>query len=272
VDALVRLLEYGDEEVALDLAALEVARIEYPDLDPEPFLSVLDSHARELGAKVKPDAGGPDFVAGLNRYLFADLGFRGNIDDYYDARNSCLNEVLTSRTGIPITLSVIYIEISRRLGRPVWGVGLPGHFIVRYQDGLWGAYLDPFHEGRVVSESECFDLARQATGEEIEAGAATLAPVTKRQIVVRMLNNLRGIYVSKEAYPKAITTLDLLMTANPDAADDYRLRATLEIATGRYRDAVHDLQKYLQLTPGAPDRDAVREDISKLRDWLSRLN
>src|ERR1700677_2040410 len=146
-------------EGRLDVAALEIASIETPDLDPEPFLGVLDRIASGLAARLPASADGREFVRVANDHLFGDLGFRGNEIDYNDPRNSCLNYVLDRRTGIPIALSVVYIEVARRLGRPVSGVGLPGHFIVQYNDGEFESYIDPFHSGKLLSAEECREVA-----------------------------------------------------------------------------------------------------------------
>ena len=158
---LLDLLTGYSEEPGLDRAALEVARIEYPSLDPEPFVGTLDSYARELSARLAGRTGGSGYVEAANQYLFEELGFRGNAGNYYDPRNSCLNEVLTARTGIPITLAVVYLEIGRRLAQPVYGIGLPGHFLVEYRGADFEAFIDVFHGGRLLTTAECFDLARE---------------------------------------------------------------------------------------------------------------
>src|SRR5690242_7416298 len=174
------LLAGRDPGIELDEAALLLARIEYPGLDIQPFLQILDSYAAEL------DGRGGSFVDAANQYLFDELGFTGNSADYYNPANSCLNEVLASKTGIPITLSVVYLEIARRLGKPVYGIGLPGHFIVQYDDGSFATYIDVFHGGRLLDEAGCAELAGSA------ANPNMLARVNKRQILARMINNLRG--------------------------------------------------------------------------------
>jgi regulator of sirC expression with transglutaminase-like and TPR domain len=178
------------QEGRLDVAALEIASIETPDLDPEPFLAVLDKIASEIAARLPPSCDGREFVRVSNSYLFGDLGFRGNEIDYNDPRNSCLNYVLDRRIGIPIALAVVYIEVARRLGHPVAGVGLPGHFIVQYNDGKFATYIDPFHSGQLLTTEDCRKLARDRTGSDADATA--LAPVGTRYILVRMLNNLRS--------------------------------------------------------------------------------
>src|ERR1700722_16063071 len=171
------------QEGRLDVAALEIASIETPDLDPEPFLAVLDKIASEIAARLPASCDGREFVRLANSYLFGDLGFRGNEIDYNDPRNSCLNYVLDRRIGIPIALAVVYIEVARRLGQPVAGVGLPGHFIVQYNDGEFVTYIDPFHSGQLLTEEDCRNLARDRTGSEADATA--LAPVGTRYLLVR---------------------------------------------------------------------------------------
>ncbi len=133
------------------MAALEIASIETPDLDQQPFLAILDRMASAIAARLPSGATGREFVAAANQYFFDELGFHGNEIDYNDPRNSCLDHVLDRRTGLPITLSVVYIEVARRLGQPVSGIGLPGHFIVEYKDGEFAAYIDPFHSGRLLT-------------------------------------------------------------------------------------------------------------------------
>ena len=134
VEALLDLLAERSVDLELDRAALALARIEYPGLDIEPFIAILDSCAVELASRPSDCSGGSEYVEAANQYLFGELGFIGNLQNYYDPRNSCLNEVLIARTGIPIALAVVYLEIGRRLAQPVYGIGLPGHFLVQYRD------------------------------------------------------------------------------------------------------------------------------------------
>ncbi|MGH9656896.1 MAG: SirB1 family protein, partial [Bryobacteraceae bacterium] len=230
------LLAGRGTDLELDRAALLLATIEYPDLDIRSFLELLDSHAAELGARVN-GAGGEAFVRLANRYLFAELGFHGNTSDYYNPSNSCLNDVLTNRTGIPITLSVVYMEIARRLSKPVLGIGLPGHFVVRYDDGNYATFIDPFHGGRLLGPAECIELARAAAGANVAPLPGSLAPVDNRQIVARMINNLRGIYFSRRAYRKALSVLNLLLEADPSSAGEYKQRALLHIQMEQMRAA-----------------------------------
>lgn len=254
----------------LDRAALRLARIEYAGLDPEPSIRMLDRYAEEVGGHGVRD--GLEFVAAMNLHLFQELGFRGNRDDYYDPRNSFLNDVISRRTGIPITLSVVYIEIARRLGRPVHGVGLPGHFIVRYDDGEYATFIDPFYGGNLLTPTQCFELARKATGADIPEEPLLLAPVSKRQIVTRMMANLRAIYFHRRCYRKALQLLDLLIQAHPDGAEDYRHRGLVHLKMRNTRAAKADFERYLELSPAAGDRADVERHLLGLRQYLARLN
>jgi regulator of sirC expression with transglutaminase-like and TPR domain len=248
------LLAGRDTGMELDEAALLLARIEFPGLDIKPFLQILDSYAAEL------DSRGGSFVAAANQYLFDELGFTGNSADYYNPANSCLNEVLASKTGIPITLSVVYLEIARRLGKPVFGIGLPGHFMLQYDDGSFSTYIDVFHGGRLLDAAGCTE------------NPALLARVNKRQIVARMINNLRGVYFSREAHRKSLQILDLLIEAYPNSAEEYKERGITHLKLEQTRAAKADLERYLDLAPDAPDRTAVEKHLASLRRWMVGMN
>jgi regulator of sirC expression with transglutaminase-like and TPR domain len=247
----------------LDEAALLLATIEFPGLAVEPFLRILDSYAAELAGRLRA---GADFVPAANHYFFHELGFAGNESDYYNPANSCLNEVLTSKTGIPITLSVVYLEIARRLAKPVFGIGLPGHFVVQYDDGLYSTYIDPFHNGALLDAAACYELA--GTG----ANPAALARVNNRQIVARMINNLRGIYFSRGAHRKTLQILNLLLDAVPDSAEEVKQRGITHLQLEQTRAAKADFERYLELAPNAPDRAQVEQQLTALKRWLVGMN
>ncbi len=158
--SLVDLLARRPSRIELDRAALEIARIEYPNLDAGASIEQLDHHALAIAERARDLSDGRSFVEAANEYLFVEAGFRGNDEDYYNPENSCLNRVLETKRGIPITLSVIYIEIARRLSKPARGVGLPGHFIVRYDDAEYSALIDPYHGGAIVDAAQCCQLAQ----------------------------------------------------------------------------------------------------------------
>ncbi len=265
---LLDLLASTNETVPLDVAALQMATIEYPNLTLDPYLALLDSHASELSERVSDLTDGEEFIETMNRYMVEELGFGGNQDDYYKPGNSCLNDVLTERVGIPITLSVAYMEIARRLDRPLYGIGLPGHFIVQYDDGDFSAYIDVFNSGQILLESECFALSKQVTGQDPGADHDLLKPVTKRYILVRMLNNLRAVYFRQKSPPKAAEVLNLLIAAEPDVADSYKQRAICRAQMEMYRGARSDFEMYLRLNPQAHDRVQVEGQIERLKSWL----
>jgi regulator of sirC expression with transglutaminase-like and TPR domain len=269
---LLDLLAGRNAEVPLDVAALQLATIEHPDLAIEPFLGLLDSHAAEMQERIDADMDGEDFVNLLNEYLFDELGFHGNQDDYYNPSNSCLNDVLTNRTGIPITLSLVYMELARRLDRPVYGIGLPGHFIVLYDDGDFSTFIDPFNAGRLLREQECFELSASITGQDLSENTELLDPVGGKHIVQRMLNNLRAIYYREKNHAKMLAVLDLLIAAEPEMPNEYKQRAICHAHLKQYKACRDDFERYLKLAPDASDRSEVELQIEKIRRWLSTLN
>ena len=260
--------------VALDAAALEIAAIDRPGLDPVPYLEMLDRIASELDTRLGGHAGadGPRFVRIANQYLFQELGFHGNDSNYYDPSNSCLDVVLDRRIGIPITLSVVYIEVARRLGRPILGIGLPGHFVVQYSDAKYSTYIDPFHAGKLLTGDDCGMLAREITGVDLSTEPSTLAPVSNRYILVRMLNNLRSAYFRVKQYAKAAAVMDLLVEAFPDNADYYKARGVARLHLREFVAAKTDLEKYLKFSPKAEDRAEITRQLEAIHRWLGRLN
>ena len=259
-------------QIPLDIAALELASIEFPGLDPEASLFRLDNIAEQVASRLSGRASGLDFVRATNEMLFEILQFHGNDEEYYDPRNSCLNSVLTRRVGIPITLSVVYIEIGRRLNRPIHGVGLPGHFIVAYEDGNSRYWIDPFHSGRILSFADCSALAKQTSGVDLRSNPAVLAPVNKRQILVRMLSNLKAIYLRGHALDKARQVLDLLIAAMPEYAEEYRHRGLIHLKQFNHRAAKADLERYLKLEPNTPEREEVEKQLLLIERWKAGLN
>ncbi|MGH9640293.1 MAG: SirB1 family protein [Bryobacteraceae bacterium] len=272
VERLLKTLRKDGSEIPLDVAALELACIEFPDLDIQASLLRLDNLASEVASQLPSHATALDFIRAANRVLFETLEFRGNEESYYDPRNSCLNSVLSRRLGIPITLSVLYIEIARRLSRPVHGVGLPGHFIVAYEDKEVRYWIDPFHGGRILTFADCCALAKETAGVNPRKNPAVLAPVTARQILVRMLSNLKIIYLRGEAYEKARRVLDLLIQAMPEYAEEYRHRGLIHLRQSNHRAAKADLEAYLRLEPNAPEREQVEKELVLIERWKAGLN
>lgn len=265
---LAALLE--QEPVPLDAAALAIAQEEYPDLDPGAYLARLDT----LGARVAR-AGGTGRAASLLRALRDVLhdqeGLRGNEADYSDPRNSYLNDVLDRRLGIPISLSVVYIEVARRAGLTLAGVGFPGHFLAKYVSASGvEIYLDAFHGGEMLSADECVARYRaRSGGKELDAGY--LAAVSTRQILARMLQNLRRIYQERKDDLRAYWVLDRILLLAPGQLEALRDRGRAAARLGGAAAARRDLEAYLKAAPGAADADELRELLAELRNGRGAL-
>jgi regulator of sirC expression with transglutaminase-like and TPR domain len=264
---LERAMNAAGEELAP--AALAIARVEYPSLDPAPCLAELDRMGREARARVGRDPAMAEGVRLLNEYLYDEQGFTGNREQYDDPRNSFLNDVLDRRTGIPIALAVVYLEVARRAGLPVAGVNFPGHFLLRAvapagadeRDDV--LIIDPFHGGALLSEGDCRQLLRQHIGDEAAFDRSLLAPATRRDIVVRMLVNLKRLYVRMRSFPQARFISHLLLAIDPSAVSELRDRGLLAYHLEDFAAALRDLEEYLRLVPKRPpgeDEDATGED------------
>jgi regulator of sirC expression with transglutaminase-like and TPR domain len=265
-DALVRASE---EDIDLGLAALLLARIEAPDLEPAPWLARLDDLAERSGARgADPETA----FARLRELLFEREGFRGNAEDYFDPLNSCLDRVLERRLGIPITLSLVTMEVGRRVGLAIEGVGLPGHFVVRASLGARLVLLDAFHDGRVLSEADAADVVAQAMGQAVTLTDAHFAAVSKRQILTRMLANLKSIYVNREQWPKALAVIDRLLLLDAGGAVQTRDRGTVLMKLGDFRAGAVEWERYLTRYPEARDADKVRGQLRRVRQALASLN
>lgn len=247
-------------------ASLTIARIEYPALEPQRYLDLLD----EMGERASQRLGGStisssDTIQVLNEYLYDEEGFGGNRDHYDDPRNSFLNEVLDRRTGIPITLAVVYLEVARRAGLTITGVNFPGHFLLRAPAGMAGddLIIDPFHGGALLSEFDCRQLLRSHVGDDAAFDRSLLAPATRHDIVVRMLVNLKRLYVRMRSFPQARFISTLLLTADPSAVHELRDRGLLAYHLEDFSSALRDLEEYLRLSPGhnvdEPEFDIAEE-------------
>ncbi len=254
-----------DHEVPLDRAALVIAQEEYPQLDVQAYLDRLDAMATELAAEIDLETGPRAALRDLSAFLFERQGFRGNTEDYEDPRNSYLNDVLDRRLGIPISLSVVYIAVARRLGLDVKGVGLPGHFIVKFDTPDETLFVDPFHGGRFISREECFQLAERALGRRVARNDALLAAATNRQILTRMLYNLKAVYLKRGDLRRALGVSELILAIFPWDLDELRDRGMLHHRLGENAAARRDLDLYLRYRGDARDADAVRRTLDAIR-------
>ncbi|HWS54498.1 MAG TPA: transglutaminase-like domain-containing protein, partial [Pyrinomonadaceae bacterium] len=229
----------------------------------------------ELGAEARrrvASAGAGREVEALNLYLFGELGFAGNVGNYYDPRNSLLHRVLERATGIPITLSIVYMEVGRRAGLEVEGVGLPGHYVVRAAPpGGEPTLVDPFN-AKATDEDECQQRLDLIYGGQVSLGPEHLRAAGVRDILARVLGNLKAVYVQAQLFRRALAAVERILLLAPNDLEERRDRGMLLAQLDRLNEAVADTQSYLNLRPDAPDAEAVREQLKKMRVRLSMLN
>lgn len=269
------LLTAPEEEFNLAEAALWIAKDEYPDLDVQAYLQRLDEMAGGLQSRLSATAGFEERVVALNEFLFDEQGFCGNTDNYYDPRNSFLNEVLDRKLGIPITLSIVYMEIGWRVGLALEGVSFPGHFLVKSTTEDGDVVLDPFSGGMPISEEDLVERLEERFGEE-QARTAPLARLLtaagKKDILVRMLRNLKTIFLHQQEFHKALTTLNRILLVDPNLPEEVRDRAELHERLECFRPAVKDYRHYIELNPEAPEALDMRRRMIDLERRASRLN
>jgi regulator of sirC expression with transglutaminase-like and TPR domain len=319
----------SDDAIDLTRAALLISRTRYPNLDIEAYAARIDSLARRVAglvpkassqsatngiAKDAPKFDARQTISALNYVLFGELGLRGNRDDYYDPRNSFLNDVLDRGLGIPISLSVVYLEVARRVGFPVAGIGMPGHFLLKYRpttdtdsDGnLPGVkrrnaerpgssqidanqpdlnqpdlnqpdlnqevLIDCFNQGHTLSPEDCQERLNEIYSGEMNLRPEFLHPVNHRQILARMLNNLKTVYLSTRDFRKALIIADLILVIRPRSAEDVKQRALLRYSLEMHNLAAEDLEEYLRLVPAAEDAGEVKQMSLSIRRMLAAMN
>jgi regulator of sirC expression with transglutaminase-like and TPR domain len=248
-----------DSDIDLLQGALLIAREEYSQLDVAACIARVEELARRLGRRPTLDR--------LNDYFFRTLGFRGNRDDYYDPRNSYVNDVLERRTGIPITLALLFCEIGRRVGLETAGVGFPGHFLAR----CGSRFVDCFH-GRTLDRDGCRDLLATLSAGRLRFEAGMLADSPPRDVLARMLNNLRAVYAQRADWPRVLRFSEMAVELQPDRAETVRDRGMAFLHIESFGRAVGDLEEYLRRAPDASDTDDVREHLSLARKLLARVN
>ena len=262
-----RIASLPDDQIDLARCALLIASVEYPELDLEHQLGLLDSLAAAAARSIDFEAEPLVVVNQLSEYLFDEVGFGGNQEDYYDPRNSFLNDVLLRRVGIPITLSLVCIEVGRRLGIQLIAIGMPGHLLIRHRDvSDW--FIDPFHGGILLSQEECQQRLQQIARATIPWDASCLVPISNREFVTRMLMNLKGIYLQQKDYSRTLSILDHLVLIGPDSKQDLRDRGAVYFRLGRYQDALDDLQTYLGSTAPAKDTESVERLLEQVQQAL----
>jgi regulator of sirC expression with transglutaminase-like and TPR domain len=258
------------DEIPLAEAALLIAAEEYPDLDVGGYLGRIDALADEVREEVDNSEDARTAGTALTSFLYDREAFRGNEADYYDPRNSFLNEVLDRHRGIPITLSILYMEVGARLGLVVRGIGLPGHFLVKLAEA--GTYVDPFTGQVDLADSDCADRVRTIHGGSVTLEPGMLEPQTNRQILTRMLTNLRVIYRARHDLPRARAALDRVILLNPGAGQPHRDRAEILAEVGEYRLALNDVERVRQLQPTVRRSRRFRGWRQFIREMAARMN
>lgn len=253
-----------EEQVDLGRAALTIALPEYPTLDFPAYLGRISDLALEVAERAGADADVFRSIAALNFVLFARHDYRGNRDDYYDPKNSFLNQVIERKTGIPITLSVLYMEVAERIGLSVNGVGFPGHFMVKVRSDGNDIVIDPFNRGDIKSQEDLAAMLQQMYGGKVNLRSEFLASVAKKQILTRMLTNLKAIYAKANDMVKTLGTLDRLLILDPASAEDTRDRGVIYTRLECFGQAKDDFERYLELAPDADDAAVIREQLVEL--------
>ncbi len=253
-------------------AALLVAAEEYPGLDTGRERNRLEAIATEAGRKAAGIENPFARLDSVRSYLYDELGFHGNLEQYDDPRNSYLNEVLARRTGIPLTLSMLFTEAARHAGFDAFGIALPGHFVARVAYRGRSVLVDPFNGGRVITEEDCRDLVSRSTGRSSLFRREILVPAAPRTMLTRLLVNLKRIHLNREDYRKAFAAVERLLLISPEDPREIRDRGFLQAHLGKPGDAVADLESYLAVAPGAPDAEAVRGRLAWLLRKMSEAN
>jgi regulator of sirC expression with transglutaminase-like and TPR domain len=280
LQAFEKVLSEKEERIDLALACLMIAQDAYPELPLDRYLGEIERMAIRLRGRLAADSSAEDKVVALNQFLFGDLGFAGNTREYYDPRNSYLNEVIDRRTGIPITLAIVYMEVGRRIGLPLAGVSFPGHFLVRLKLRGGTLVLDPFSGGAPLSERELRERLQRVIPEGVAADVPVaelpldqfLEPAGNRQILARVLRNLKGIYRDAGKPERMLDVLNRMLLVTPEASGELRDRGLVYHKLECYRAALKDLTDYVEREPDAPDGDEVRVRMMELSGLCARLN
>ena len=268
------VISQPEDSIDLAVAALLIAKDEYPDLDIHNHLKKIDKLAQKVSGQLTifHKKSILTMIQQINMVLFEQEGFYGNLRDYYDPRNSFLNEVLDRRTGIPITLSLVYIEIGKRLGLDFFGIGFPGHFIVKcfYQGN--SLLIDPFHQGRILEEEDCQKQFQKVYGNNVEFLSSSLDTLSKRSILCRILVNLKMIYLKRKDFSKALNVIEKIILISPQQSREIRDRGLVHLQLNNCSAAIQDWKKYLQLEPKAPDVEQIRNKLRQVAAQVAWKN
>jgi regulator of sirC expression with transglutaminase-like and TPR domain len=265
--------EIEDESVDILRAALTLSRIHEPALDMERYVHRVDELAARVAVKIDDPDDPVQIIAAMNDVLFREEMFRGNTVDYYSPRNSFLHDVLDRRLGIPITLALVYMEVARRVGFQLFGVGMPGHFLLKHYDVDGHSILiDAFERGSIVTEDDCRQKLDSIYSGQVALQPEFLLPVTRRQMLTRILNNLRSIYLSQRDFRRAVQVVDLILVIYPRSPEDMKQRAVLRYNLNDFRGALSDFEEYVKMSPDASDAEEIRQTALSLRRSMAMMN
>lgn len=254
----------ADDQIDLAKAALYIAQEEYPQLEPDEYLNALDVMAGELEERLPKEQYPLRIIQSINQYLYQDLGFVGNTTDYYNPRNSFLNEVIDHRTGIPITLSLVYLEIARRINFPMVGVGMPGHFLIRPAFEEMELFVDAFHQGEVLFADDCRERLAQIYNQDVDLQPAHLEMISSRHFLARMLTNLKMIHLNQGNVEKALSAIERILLLFPESPIQLRDRGLLYYHLGHLTAARQDLEAYLMQIPTADDAAIIHQLLEQM--------
>jgi regulator of sirC expression with transglutaminase-like and TPR domain len=273
------LMAQADTRIELARACLMIARDAYPELDMAHYVGQIERFGLRLRA-LAAERGVEEKIIALNEFMFGELGFQANVDAYYDPRNSYLNEVIDRRTGIPISLSIVYMELGRRIGLPLEGVSFPGHFLVRLRLRGGMLVLDPFAGGAPQSEDDLRERLERVVPKGTTGGIPLellpleqfLEPASHRQIIARVLRNLKSIYRDADEPAQLLGVLNRILVVSPDASTELRDRGLLYRRLECWQPALADLSAYVEREPEAPDGEDMRLQLLALRAQCARMN
>lgn len=271
--AFEQLLKLPDDTINLAEAALMIARLEYPDLDIDHYLSKIQAIAHEINNRIPEDANAAEILKQLNHVLFIEKAYEGNTDNYYDPRNSFLNDVIDRKLGIPISLSIFYIELGHALGLPLAGVSFPGHFLVKLEISDGAIVLDPYFGGISLNEDDIEERLHEYYGEQLDKSRlhGVLASCSNREIIVRMMRNLRNLYMQQEKWEKALILADIMTNMESDHADALKARAAIFDQLECHSSALADYSAYLKISPDAQGNKFIRARIMDLAQSARRV-
>lgn len=261
-------IEQTNSQIDLAKASLFIAQEEYSELDPHKYINTLNIMGEEVQKRLTRSPYPLTTIKTINQYLFEELNFQGNTNDYYDPCNSFLNDVIDRKTGIPITLSIVYLEIAKRINFPMVGIGMPGHFLIRPDFEEAGIFVDVFNRGEILFEQDCEERLRQIYQQPVKLEAHFLAPVSKRQILARMLTNLKFIYLERQELLKALAVVERILLLVPDNPREWRDEGLLYYQLGEWRKATVSLNMYLIRFPDTEDSSTIRNLLEKIKPLI----